>query len=112
MTDGEMSPTGSYSAYGRFPIEGRESTSEFLPYDQHRARFRYLCQAAKQDGISIATIAFGSTILGGSTAATADRTNLEKCATSGQYYEAADTDALEDAFTKIGQNIGHLRVTR
>lgn len=113
MTDGDLNANGSnYTAYG---LEVRPSGSgnnvttnrASQPDDQHRARFRMICEAAKRQGIEVSTVAFATDI------GTPDKTALESCATSSDnYYEASSASDLNDAFRKIAQNIGFLRVSR
>jgi Flp pilus assembly protein TadG len=107
MTDGELDPSTSYTAYSRYDWDKRTSTSTSEPTAQHRARFRMVCEAAKKQGIEVATVVFSTSV--GDT----DRTSLESCATSSdQYYEADTAEDLEEAFTNIAENIGYLRVSK
>ncbi len=113
MSDGLMNTNGSlYSSYGY----GRYKTSygnnvttgaDADPVEQHRRRFRLLCESAKRQGIEVSTIAFSSDVGG------ADEDAIRSCATTvDHFYEADSAEALGDAFERIGQNIGYLRVSK
>jgi hypothetical protein len=105
MTDGELAPPGSYSAWGKESWEKRihsdsDSTTE------HRKRFQMLCEAAKQQNVNISTIAFGDDM------GISDERALKGCATTeDQYYEAANSADLIAVFQAIANNIGYLRLS-
>lgn len=117
MTDGTMEPNASYSAWAR-EDDGQSgqqaannhtvtSFTETNRADAHRRRFRMLCEEAKRSGIEISTVAFSSSV------GTTDESSLKSCATSDDhYYKATTASALEEAFLKIAQNIGYLRVSK
>lgn len=106
MTDGGMSPSTSiYTAYGWHSKEKRVSSAG-TPTEHHRARFRMICEAAKMQGISVSTIAFSDDV------SDDDQDSLEGCASEEQAYVAETADDLNDAFRKIAQNIGYLRVSK
>lgn len=113
MTDGKMEPNASYSAWGQ---EGNPSSAnnhtvtsntETNRVNAHRRRFRMLCEEAKRTGIEVSTVAFSNSV--GST----DEDALKLCATSeDHYYKTETASGLEEAFQKIAQNIGYLRVSK
>jgi|TARA_R100000501_G_scaffold18424_1_gene38710 hypothetical protein len=114
MTDGTMDTSGhSYSAYGiEFASDYRNHVrpdTGSSTGNQHRARFRMLCEYAKQQGIQVHTVAFTRDV--GDT----DEEALRKCASSTDDYYQADSGRageLEEVFEKIGRNIGYLRVSQ
>ncbi|RKS86435.1 pilus assembly protein TadG-related protein [Sphingosinicella microcystinivorans] len=107
MSDGEIDPGISYSAYGQYLWDHRTRSNTTEPKPEHRARFRMICEAAKKQGIKVSTVAFSTSI--GST----DKTAIEQCASSeDDYYVAETADDLNKAFEKIAQNIGYLRVSK
>lgn len=114
MTDGDLDPAqNSYSAWGfetaptSRGLNTRTDSAE--PLAEHRARFLMLCQKAKVQGVEISTVAFSNS--GG--ISSADATALTSCATSAdQSYSATSASALNDAFQRIAQNIGYLRISQ
>ncbi|MFC3714178.1 pilus assembly protein TadG-related protein [Sphingoaurantiacus capsulatus] len=105
MTDGELAPPGTYSAWGKESWDKRihsdsDSTTE------HRKRFQMLCEAGKQQNVNISTIAFGDSM------GSSDATALQNCATNtDQYYKAANSADLIAVFQVIANNIGYLRLS-
>jgi Flp pilus assembly protein TadG len=69
------------------------------------AKLQALCKMVKNKNITLWVIAFGTDV----TAAT--KTNLQNCATSGRYYEAADSATLIANFKSIADQISQLRLT-
>jgi len=107
MSDGEIDPGTSYSAYGQYLWDHRTKSNNSEPKAEHRARFRMICEAAKQQGIEVSTVAFSKSI------GTTDKNAIRDCATStDNYYVAETADDLNEAFQKIAQNIGYLRVSK
>lgn len=107
MSDGQMDPAASYTAYSRYDWDFRTRVNTTEPVPEHRGRFRMICEAAKKQGIEVSTVAFSSSI------GTTDKNAIRDCATSpDQFYQADTADDLNDAFRKIAQNIGFLRVSR
>lgn len=105
MTDGELSPPSTYSAWGKESWEKRIH-SDSDSKDEHRKRFQMLCEAAKQQNVNISTIAFGDDM------GTSDENALKGCATNtDQYYEAANSADLIAVFQAIANNIGYLRLS-
>ena len=105
MTDGELSPPSTYSAWGKESWEKRIH-SDSDSKDEHRKRFQMICEAAKQQNVNISTIAFGDDM------GTSDENALKGCATNtDQYYEAANSADLIAVFQAIANNIGYLRLS-
>lgn len=105
MTDGQLEPPGSYSAWGKEGWEKRIH-SDADSVAEHRKRFQMLCEAAKQQNVNISTIAFGDSM------GTSDRSALTGCATNtDQFYEAANSADLIAVFQAIANNIGYLRLS-
>ena len=105
MTDGTMAP--QQTIYGQYGVEmldqrvdaGGNSTTD---YNNHTARFRIECDAAKARGITIYVVALG----------TAVTTDLNYCASPGQAFQASSTDALTAAFKTIAQRVAKLRISK
>lgn len=107
MSDGEIDPGVSYSAYGQYLWDHRTRSNTTEPKPEHRARFRMICEAAKKQGIEVSTVAFSKSI------GTTDKNAIRDCATSeDNYYVAETAEDLNEAFQKIAQNIGYLRVSK
>ena len=69
--------------------------------NRRAARLQAMCNAAKQEGITVWVVAFGTSIT----------QNLRNCASPGRAYEASSTTALNEAFQEIAQKIAALRLT-
>ena len=116
MSDGELSPTTSYTSYGRELVGTTPRNNHTVDVDSssaaqksaHRTRFALLCQLAKQEeGIEVNTIAFSSDL--GET----DLNAMRNCASSqDKFFQATTAVALEQAFDEIGRNLGYLRVSK
>lgn len=116
MSDGELSPTDSYTSYGRELVGTTARNNHTVDVDSsgaaqksaHRMRFNLLCQLAKQEeGIEVNTIAFSSDL--GET----DLNAMRNCASSqDKFFQATTAVALEQAFDEIGRNLGYLRVSK
>lgn len=107
MSDGEIDPATSYTAYSKYSWDHRTKSDTAEPKAEHRARFRMICEAAKKQGIEVSTVAFSTSI------GTTDKNAIRDCATStDHYYVAESAEDLNDAFRKIAQNIGYLRVSK
>ncbi|MDO9489738.1 MAG: hypothetical protein Q7J32_15285, partial [Sphingomonadaceae bacterium] len=105
MTDGELAPPSTYSAWGKESWEKRIH-SDSDSKSEHRKRFQMLCEAAKQQNVNISTIAFGDNM------GTTDANALRGCATNtDQYYAAANSADLIAVFQAIANNIGYLRLS-
>lgn len=100
MTDGfntRYAGTGGW----HFPIAGD-------PAKQAKAdgATREICSRMKAEGITIYTVAF-------SVADTSIKSILRNCATSAaKFFDAADTAALNESFTKIGAELQRVRLSQ
>ena len=108
MSDGQMDT--DRSLYGMYGIEshdqrisGMSSPSESELNGRHMRRFLIMCDAAKNMGASIWTIAFGTAL---STEMRSCASNVDQASTIGS------RDALIARFRQIGSNIGALRLTQ
>jgi Flp pilus assembly protein TadG len=105
MTDGELAPPSTYSAWGKEGWEKRIH-SDSDSKDEHRKRFQMLCEAGKQQNVNISTVAFGDAM------GTSDANALKGCATTeDQYYKASNAADLIAVFQAIANNIGYLRLS-
>ncbi|MEL7197178.1 MAG: VWA domain-containing protein [Pseudomonadota bacterium] len=104
MTDGRLvMNTEGYGAYGiewwdRRVTSNGDGTAAF---NRHAARFQAACAAARNENITVWTVAFGTPL---------DQ-NLIDCASPGRAYSANSADALNNAFQEIAQKIAALRLT-
>jgi hypothetical protein len=106
LTDGSMTSYGfNYSAYGMPSYTNLWSSSGVTEANlkaKHQARFLNACNRARQMGMTVWVIALD-----------APSSDISSCASgSDHYFEADDSDSLEDAFDTIGKEIGKLRLTR
>ena len=105
MTDGILSPGNQlYSSYGYERVDQRITGGSNNPdlFTRHSRRFQALCDAARAQGISVYTIAFG----------TSNPANLIACADPGRAYQATNTAALTAQFQEIAKSIADLRLTQ
>lgn len=105
MTDGTMSP--SQTSYGQYGVELWDnrtggSNNSTTDYNNHTARFRVECDAAKKRGFTIYVVAVGTGVTN----------DLTYCASPGQTFQASSTDELTKAFKSIAQRIAQLRITQ
>jgi Flp pilus assembly protein TadG len=107
MTDGiiDTGPT-LYSTYGEEYWDKRVTGSYTTDLDsdqRHDQRFKMMCAATKQMGVSVWVIAFASTL----------SSSLSECASStAQASVSADSASLTAKFVEIGKSIGALRLTQ
>ncbi|MDC0886391.1 pilus assembly protein TadG-related protein [Altererythrobacter sp.] len=105
MTDGQTEPYDvAYGAYGLEPLDLRRwdpDTSTLSLTQTVEARFAVACDQVKKLNITVWVIAFG----------TGTTPIMEECAGEGRYFQAADASQLDDAFTKIADSLGDLRIT-
>ena len=112
FTDGQMYNTGGhYTAYGieqythRVAGDGVAADAAVNSTDliaKHNERFANICTLAKSMGMTIWVVVLD----------TLENDYYKNCATSPSHYYTSDGTDLEDKFTKIGQGIGNLRLTR
>lgn len=112
MTDGDtVTRAMDYAAYGvpwfdRRNVANPASATSSMN-DEVNARFAALCTAVKNKNITLWVISFG----GGTNTTTENR--LKACASSNNYYfKAADSSALQTAFSSIANQISQLRLTK
>lgn len=108
MTDGDINTAlATYQAYGLEALDRRRTGSGTAPtnggMDQIVSdRFDALCTAVKAKGITIWTVAFGTTLT----------TQLQNCASGGRAYSATNAAELNSAFQNIASRIAQLRITQ
>jgi Flp pilus assembly protein TadG len=116
MTDGDTNTNYTdYNAYG-FPALDRRQTSDTTPSAntdisastdaQVDARYAALCTAVKNRGFTLWVISYGTDV------ASATRTRLQNCASSGRFFNATDTSTLISNFQQIASTISQLRLTQ
>ena len=69
------------------------------------SRFLAMCNAIKNQNITLWVVSFGNGVSSSSI------TNLQNCATSGKFYNAANSAQLLDNFRTIANDISQLRLT-
>lgn len=104
MTDGDMmTPRSNMSHQGNESSMPRiGATSDDNAISRHNNRFVQLCKAARDRGITIWVVSFG----------VGSNSNLNKCASSGQAYEADDSEELNENFQSIARQISKLRLSQ
>ena len=110
MTDGDTNANDyDYAAYGLPYFDHRQTgaspTKDQLD-DQVNARFLALCTAVKNKNITLWVISFGAST------SVENQTRLSQCASSGRYFTAADSAALQVTFKSIADQISQLRLTK
>ena len=115
MTDGDAC-TGveNYTAYGANWWDRRTTGSSPAPTDgctetgtltqQVNARTEALCNAIRNQNITLWVISFGDGVSGTA------QTRLQNCASPGRFYTASNTAALIDNFRSIAEEIAELRL--
>ncbi len=109
MTDGEMFPSDAVTTtYGNFDMDGRAngfapdgtwSTNQLAAI--HNMRLAALCQRVQNQNVTVWVVSFGLPL----------NTVTRGCASGGsRAFEAADSDALVDAFRTIASSIAELRL--
>ena len=114
MTDGEMNANRqTYTSHGVERVDNRvgpagmsegssTDTSANSLNGRHNRRFLAMCNAARADGISVWTVAFG----------TSNPATLQSCADPGQSFIATDSAALQTQFQAIAARIAQLRLSQ
>jgi Flp pilus assembly protein TadG len=110
MTDGDTNANaGDYAAYGLPYFDHRqtpENPTKAQLDEQVNLRFLAICNWVRNKNITLWVINFGE----GQSQATKDR--LQSCASTGRYFSAADSAALQTTFKSIADQISQLRLTR
>lgn len=116
MTDGDpCTSVSNYQAYGLAWFDRRQTDASTVPTDgctttgtltqQVNARTVALCTAIKNKNITLWVVSFGyvdpNTV-----------TRLTNCASSGKYFSASNSAALQTAFASIANQISQLRLTK
>jgi Flp pilus assembly protein TadG len=107
MTDGMMvTPDDISTPHGYEKIDRRVSGGATPDYNElvsrHNERFQALCNAARNNNITVWTIAFG----------TSNPSTLVSCADPGRAFSATDTATLRANFQQIASQIAELRLSR
>ena len=119
MTDGVICPSrDTYGSHGLERIDNRVAPfgttdigsssdcnnpgSGDTLANRHNSRFLAMCNAARADGISVWTVAFG----------TSNPPTLVSCADPGQSFTATNSTALQAQFQAIASRIAQLRLSQ
>ncbi len=111
MTDGgTMADPYDYSAYGLHWYDRRQTILSSAPtnivlQDNIDARTAALCNAIKNQNITLWVVSFGSDV------GSATNARLASCATPGRFFQAANIPALVQNFKGIAADISALRLT-
>ncbi|MET0370981.1 MAG: TadE/TadG family type IV pilus assembly protein [Sphingobium sp.] len=111
MTDGDtVTATDNYSAYGVAWWDRRQTSASSAPSssdltNQVNLRFSAMCTAIKNRNITLWVISFGSGVNTDSIA------RLQACASTGRFYNAANSTDLINQFKAIASEISQLRLT-
>lgn len=117
MTDGDTNTgNGNYTAYGVPWFDRRQTSATSVPSQtdldtQVDLRFAALCSKIKNQtyngkaAFTLWVISFGSV-------STDTETRLRNCATSGRYFTASNSAALQTTFKSIADQISQLRLTK
>ncbi|MEE4154019.1 MAG: TadE/TadG family type IV pilus assembly protein [Erythrobacter sp.] len=98
----------AYTAYGTYEDRRMtDSATKNANIQQLERRFRKVCEAAKNDGIQLYTIAFRLTN-------TSAKQLFQSCATdpNTHYFDASNGAELDEAFKTIAAELVNLRLTR
>ncbi|NCN84837.1 MAG: pilus assembly protein TadG [Sphingomonadales bacterium] len=111
MTDGDtVTSSSQYTSYGVEWYDRRRTSANSAPSSndlttQVNSRFLAMCNAIKNQNITLWVVSFGNGVSSSSI------TNLQNCATSGKFYNAANSAQLLDNFRTIANDISQLRLT-
>lgn len=108
-TDGSTLANGltdSSELHGGSPADPTSGNNAGYPDDVNTFQLA-VCNAIKQDGVTIYAITFGD-----SASSSTAQTNMEQCASPGDYYHAPDNTTLNAIFQQIAGNIGELRLVQ
>ena len=105
LTDGETAPLDlSYGSYGIEPLDRRrwsQASAETLTQTVE-ARFGVACAEVKKRNITVWVIGFGTSL----------NPIMTECAGAGRYFEAQDSDELQEVFSNIAKQMGNLRISK
>jgi len=110
MTDGDMktppdnlSHQGQENSMARIGATGSSAAAkETNAIARHNNRFVQLCRAARQRGLTIWVVYFG----------TGSNANVNSCASSGQAFVASNAAQLNEQFQAIARQISKLRLSQ
>jgi Flp pilus assembly protein TadG len=103
MTDGTpVADSDNYQMYGIEGLDKRLTSGSNNEAAQHSSRLRVLCDAAKQRGITVYMIAFGTSLT----------SDMKYCSSPGQSFYAANSGDLQTAFAAIAKRIAMLRLNQ
>jgi hypothetical protein len=108
LTDGETAPLDySYATYGVEPLDRRRwdpaNPKGGLSLTQVvEKRFTVACDEVKKRNVTVWVISFGLAL----------NPIMKDCAGPGHAFEAKNAAALSDAFSKIAQQMGDLRIAK
>lgn len=103
MTDGTpVSDSDNYQMYGIEGLDRRLTGGSNNEASQHSSRLRVLCDAAKQRGITVYMIAFGTSLT----------SDMKYCSSPGQSFYAQNSNDLQTAFASIAKRIAMLRINQ
>jgi Flp pilus assembly protein TadG len=104
LTDGDMYNRGEdYGLYGIEDYDKRVSNGLGTGLETlHETRFKAVCAAAKDRGIQVYVIAFGTTL----------NSAMTTCASPGAAFAVTTTSGLGDIFRQIASDIAQLRLTQ
>ena len=111
MTDGDtVTDSSQYTSYGVEWYDRRRTSANSAPSSndlttQVNTRFLAMCNAIKNQNITLWVVSFGNGVSSSSI------TNLQNCATSGKFYNAANSAQLLNNFRTIANDISQLRLT-
>lgn len=111
MTDGDTVTNNKNITPHGVPWWDRRQTnpanapSDTLLTNNVNARTQALCTAIRNMNITLWVISFGSGV------SNAAQTRLQNCASTGRFYNAANSAQLIDQFRQIADNISQLRLT-
>ncbi|BAO88446.1 TadE/TadG family type IV pilus assembly protein [Caballeronia cordobensis] len=88
------------------PIDPSSGNNAGWPDDVNTFQ-QAVCSAIKAAGITVYAITFGA-----SASSSGAQTNMQSCASPGNYYHAPDNTTLNNIFQQIAGNLGVLRLTQ
>ncbi len=104
LTDGETEAFDiAYGAYGVEALDRRrweEGGAQTL-VETVEERFEIACREIRKKNVTVWIIAFGTDV----------NDSMTRCAGEGRYFEADNAQQLSDAFAKIANSLGDLRIT-
>jgi hypothetical protein len=113
MTDGELDTDRFLNTMYGIEFHDKRVTptgaSDSAQLSRHRSRYIAICEAIKARGIRLWVIAFGS---GVALSDELDGSDGDGCSSPDSAFRAVDSDALNESFQEIANQVGELRVTQ